>query len=93
MTHAFHPLFGRELSLVTYRQNWGEDRVYYHDDEGRLCSLLAAWTSLSPADPFVTIAAGRSPFRVEDLLELCRWMDAGQVGAGSEAVAEEAKDV
>ena len=81
------------MALVTYRHNWGEDRVYYHDDEGRLCSLLAAWTSLSPEDPFVTIAAGRSLFRVEDLLELCRWMDAGQAGAGSEVVEEEAKGV
>jgi hypothetical protein len=55
---------------VTYRHNWGEHRVYFHDAAGRLVSLPAQWTSLFPLDPFVAIAAGRSPFRVQDLLEL-----------------------
>jgi hypothetical protein len=58
--------------LVTYRHNWGEDRVYYHDEAGVLHSLPAAWTSVTPADPFVSLAAGRSAFRVTDLLELSR---------------------
>jgi hypothetical protein len=44
--------------------------VYFHDDAGRLVSLPAHWTSLFPLDPFVAIAAGRSPFRVQDLLDL-----------------------
>jgi len=56
--------------LVTYRRNWGEHRVYFHDDTGRLVSLPAAWTSVFPADPYVAVSAGRSPFRVQDLLEL-----------------------
>jgi Family of unknown function (DUF5372) len=55
---------------VTYRHNWGEHRVYFHDDTGRLVSLPAQWTSLLSLDLFVAIAAGRSPFRVQDLLEL-----------------------
>ena len=70
ITHPFHPLRGREFTLVTYRHNWGEHRVYFHDDTGRLVSLPAQWTSLLSLDPFVAIAAGRSPFRVQDLLEL-----------------------
>jgi hypothetical protein len=32
--------------------------------------LPAAWTDVARVDPFVTVAAGRSPLRVEDLLEL-----------------------
>ncbi|MCZ6602149.1 MAG: DUF5372 family protein [Planctomycetota bacterium] len=79
MTHPFHPLGGREFDLVTVRNNWGEDRVYFHDDQGRLQSLPTNWTSIMPDDPFVVIAAGRSPFRVEDLLEL-----AEQVGRSKE---------
>jgi Family of unknown function (DUF5372) len=55
---------------VTYRHNWGVHRVYFHDDTGRLVSLPAQWTSLLSLDPIVAIAAGRSPFRVQDLLEL-----------------------
>jgi len=27
-------LAGREFDLVTYRHNWGENRVYFHDDDG-----------------------------------------------------------
>jgi Family of unknown function (DUF5372) len=68
--HPFHPFFGREFRLVTFRLNWGEQRVYFHDDSGQLVGLPAAWTSVFPADPFVACAAGRSPFRLGDLLEL-----------------------
>jgi Family of unknown function (DUF5372) len=57
---------------VTYRHNWGENRVYFHDDEGQLVSIPAAWTSVFSPDPFVVISAGRSAFRVQDLLELAQ---------------------
>lgn len=70
MTHPFHPLRGREFDLVTYRQNWGEDRVYFHDDQGHLRALSAGWTSLGAEDPFVAVSAGRSAFRTVDLVEL-----------------------
>ena len=70
MTHPFHPLVDHEFDLVTYRHNWGEDRVYFHDEEGRLRSLPARWTSVLECDPVVVLGAGRSPFRVVDLLDL-----------------------
>jgi hypothetical protein len=57
---------------VTYRNNWGEQRVYFHDAEGRLTALPAAWTDVFSPDPFVVISAGRSAFRSNDLLELTR---------------------
>ena len=56
--------------MVLYRRNWGENRVYFHADEGHLVSLAANWTDVDPLDPFVAVAAGRSHFRVRDLLEL-----------------------
>lgn len=74
---------------MTYRHNWGEDRVYYHDDEGKLRSLLAGWTSVLPADPFVVVAAGRSAFRLADLLELCRLVEAMGAGQGGGAPGQE----
>lgn len=46
MTHRFHPLFGRDFEFVTYRQNWGEDRVHLHDANGELFSLPAGWTEV-----------------------------------------------
>ena len=72
VTHPYHPQVGREFELVTSRHNWGEERVYYHDDGGRLRSIPACWTSISRPDPYVVISAGRSWFCVEDLLELAK---------------------
>ena len=70
VTHPFHPLRGQTFELLTYRFNWGEDRVMYVGPNGRTRSLPATWTSVAPTDPFVTVAAGRTPFRLEDLLPL-----------------------
>ncbi|MHC4092397.1 MAG: DUF5372 family protein [Planctomycetota bacterium] len=72
MTHPFHPACGRVFPLVTIRHNWGEDRVYYHDQRGQLACISARWTDVIPPDPVVTLSAGRSAFRLEDLLELTR---------------------
>ena len=70
MTHPFHPLFGREFHLVTYRHNWGENRAYFYNEQGQLVAIPADWTSLAAPDPFVLVAGERSLFRFEDLLEL-----------------------
>jgi hypothetical protein len=70
VTHPFHPLFGCEFELIEYRNNWGEDRVYFHDAAGQLQSILASCTDAGGADPFLEIAAGRSFFRYEDLVRL-----------------------
>jgi hypothetical protein len=68
--HPFHPLFGREFVLIERRNAWGEERVYFYDDTGRLRRLTAAWTSAVAPNRFETVSAGRSHFRVEDLLHL-----------------------
>lgn len=70
VTHPFHPLKGREFSLVTYRMNWGENRVSFQDERGLLVSLPAQWTDVLPPEPLVAIGRGRSSFRVDDLLQL-----------------------
>lgn len=70
MTHPFHPRRGDTLVLVTRRQNWGEDRVMYFNEAGRLRSMPASWTSAFEADHFLMASGGRSWFRVDDLLEL-----------------------
>jgi len=72
VTHPFHPLFEREFVLVSYRSTWSSKLVFFHDDTGKLCSIPASWTSVLPPDPFVSISNGRSPFRVDNLLELYR---------------------
>ena len=44
--------------------------MYFHDDTGRLRRLPAAWTDALLPSAFDVISAGRSPFRIEDLLQL-----------------------
>jgi hypothetical protein len=70
ITHPYHPLYGREYKLITYCDGWGNHRVYFHDDAGRLRKIPACWTDVVADDPFVVIAAGRSAFRVADLFTL-----------------------
>jgi hypothetical protein len=72
VNHPFHPLFGQQFELVSIHHAWEEHRVYYYVSPGHLRSLPVSWTTIQEPDPFVTIAEGRSPFRVADLLELSR---------------------
>ncbi|NLY00738.1 MAG: hypothetical protein GXY83_31980 [Rhodopirellula sp.] len=62
MTHPFHPWFGREFALVTYRLNWGEERVYLHDDAGRRLH------SERRSEPYTTCPAPATPTRCRSAL-------------------------
>ena len=73
--------------MVTRKLNWGEDRVFYYDASGKLKSLLTNVTDVIARDAFECISAGRSAFRVDDLLELRRLLDKPiQSGSGGEDV-------
>jgi Family of unknown function (DUF5372) len=61
---------------VTYCHGWGSHRVYFHDDAGRLRKIPAGWTDIVAEDPFVIVSAGRSAFRVTDLLMLADLIEA-----------------
>ena len=89
VTHPFHPLAGQEFEFVKRRRNWQLDRVYFFDGGGVLVSLPAEWTDAVAADPFVVVAAGRSPFHVEGLLELAELvarLAAGPLAGGAASV-------
>jgi hypothetical protein len=89
VTHPYHPLYQQELELVSYRQNWGEDRVWFQNNtDGRLHSLPLSWTDLDAVDPFVAAAAGRSQFRVADLIELAKQVEGMAVPATRKTVKE-----
>jgi hypothetical protein len=75
ITHPHHPLRGQKFKLVTYRHNWGEDRAYFHNAEGRLSSIPACWTTVVAPVPCVAVAGGRCFFRYEDLLLLVELME------------------
>jgi hypothetical protein len=72
--HPFHPWSGRAFVFVAARHTWGEDRVFFLDGAA-MTSLPRAWTDHADQDVFVVIAAGRSPFRCEDLLALADLID------------------
>lgn len=78
INHPFHPLCGSEYELVTRKLTWGEDRVFYYDSSGKLKSLLTNVTDVVSTDAFSRISAGRSAFRMDDLLELRRVLDKHQ---------------
>jgi hypothetical protein len=75
VTHPFHPWCGREFVFLAVRQTWSQDRVFFLDEQGRQFSLPVGWTDAAEPDLFVTMAAGRCPFRFVDLVELRELMD------------------
>ena len=87
INHPFHPLQGVEYELVTRKLTWGEDRVFYYDPGGKLKSMLSNVTDVVPTDAFDQLSAGRSAFRVDDLVELRHLFDRRK------QVAKEPKDV
>jgi Family of unknown function (DUF5372) len=70
VSHPFHPLYGRRFDLVEYRQSWGENRVYYVDEQGVRRSMPAEWTDVICQVLFVEVSAGRSRLSAAELLEL-----------------------
>ena len=61
------PFFRQEFELVSYRLDWGEDRVWFQDKLGRLHSLPTSWNDAGAVHAFIVLAAVRSLFRVADL--------------------------
>jgi hypothetical protein len=92
ITHPFHPLYGREYRLITYRKNWGEDRLYFHSEEGRLVGIPAHWTDFFGLDPFQEVAAGRAHFRPGDLLVLAQLVERLRSAASIPAAQERTHD-
>jgi hypothetical protein len=67
---------------VSRRRNWGEDRVYYHDERGELGSLPTGWTDAADVDPFIVMSDGLCRARtVRTWCEL--GLRRGRAGCGS----------
>jgi uncharacterized protein DUF5372 len=75
ITHPFHPLSGHEIELICRRLHWGEDRVAYHDEAGRLRWISADLTDVDPPEDFQRVAAGTAAFLPVDLLALCTLLE------------------
>jgi len=57
--------------MVGFAHTWGEHRVFFRKPgDQRIHSVPSSWTDVDAPDPFVALSAGRSPFRVCDLIAL-----------------------
>jgi Family of unknown function (DUF5372) len=63
-------LLGHQFELVNQPSLSDVDWLFFFDRSGAQCRVPISFTSLAPLDPFVVVAAGRSDFRLEDLLKL-----------------------
>lgn len=61
-------------------------RVFFPDAKGHLRSVSMAFTDLAPSDAFRMQSAGRSYFRIAELLELVRLIAGLKEHRGSECV-------
>ncbi len=77
-------MLGYEFELIDRRLAWGEDRVYFRDKAGAVMRMPAGWTSAGAEDPFVVLSAGRSYFRIVDLLQLADLVQRLAEGVASE---------
>lgn len=64
--------------LSGFRYNRYGRRVLLEIEEGTYRTIPPQWTDLSLPDPEVVIGAGRSFFRVSDLMDLARMIDCHQ---------------
>jgi hypothetical protein len=61
--------------MATRRRTWGEDRVMFFDEEGRIRSVLASWTNVDEPDLSSQAAGGKSFLRPDDLANLAALID------------------
>ena len=96
MTHPFHPFHGREFDVIEILPVMGVGLIHYTADDGELGRIPQGFTSAAAVDPFVKVSAGRSAFRVSELLELAALLDvldgddgAPEAGAGGARAVKE----
>ena len=73
--HPFHPYRNIEFEIDHIKRIAYESRVFFFNTKGRKSSVPLNWTDIGPKDPFVVVSAGRSLYRVEDLLGLVRLIE------------------
>ena len=61
--------------MVERRSIRDQDLIFYQDAGGGLRSISTSFTSMGVPDAVVVLGAGRSRFRVADLLALGRLME------------------
>jgi hypothetical protein len=71
ITHPFHPRYSEKFSLLSYGRPRGNiETVVLIDANNTTVSVPLSWTDAGEVDAFTAIAAGRSWFRIVDLVRL-----------------------
>jgi Family of unknown function (DUF5372) len=71
VTHPFHPLFCQEFENTSRKRLSGRNHFVFYDNMGKKTTIPVKWTDApEEEDAYVVISAGRSYFRVEDLIGL-----------------------
>jgi hypothetical protein len=65
---------------------YADDLVFFRDRIGYVTAVPTRWTSVEIEDPFLIISAGRSHFRVQDLLSLASLISEIRSGSGASSV-------
>jgi hypothetical protein len=75
ITHPFHPLCGHTFPLLSQRFAWGEERVFFLDQQTQQIRCLPlVWTNLALPDPFVVVAQQKAVLRWSDLSQLAQFL-------------------
>ena len=71
VTHPFHPLFCQEFESTGRKRINGRNHFVFYNNKGKRTTMPVKWTDApEEEDVYVAISAGRSYFRVEDLILL-----------------------
>jgi hypothetical protein len=92
ITHPFHPLRGRSFELIKVAANRHGGRVWVVGADGGRLPFPRAWTDLADIDPWQQAAAGRTPFRLDDLVQVADRL-AGLRPPGPTSVEQGGRDV
>jgi hypothetical protein len=68
--HPFHPRNGDAHGVAFTHRSWGEDRIYFRGEDGRLWSVHRALTDLRDPDAFVAVSEGRAVLSLAEALTL-----------------------
>ena len=71
VAHPFHPLFCQEFESIGRKRLNGRNHFVFFHNNGKKTTIPVKWTDApEEEDAYVVISAGRSYFRVEDLIGL-----------------------
>ena len=71
VTHPLHPLFCQEFESTGHKRLSGRNHFVFYNNTGKKTTIPVKWTDApEEEDVYVIISAGRSYFRVEDLIGL-----------------------